>query len=39
MQHYIVEFSKYFIALFMIFYTVESFLALRKKRDETVFYI
>lgn len=34
MQHYIVEFSKYFIALFMIFYTVESFLALRKKRED-----
>lgn len=34
MQHYIVEFSKYFIALFMVLYTLESFPALRKKRED-----
>ena len=34
MQHYIVEFSKYFIAIFMIIYTLESFLALTKKRED-----
>lgn len=34
MQHYIVEFSKYFIAFFMVIYTLESFIALFKKRDD-----
>ena len=34
MQHYIVEFSKYFIAFFMVTYTLESFIALLKKRDD-----
>ncbi|MBR5596271.1 MAG: FtsW/RodA/SpoVE family cell cycle protein [Lachnospiraceae bacterium] len=33
MQYYIVEFSKYVIAGFMVLYTIEAFLALGKKRD------
>ena len=34
MQYYIVEFSKYAIALLMGIYTLEAFLALGKKRDD-----
>lgn len=33
MQYYIVEFSKYAIALLMVIYTLEAFLALGKKRN------
>ena len=33
MQYYIVEFSKYAIALWMGIYTLEAFFALGKKRD------
>lgn len=35
MQYYIVEFSKYAIALLMGIYTLEAYLALGKKRDDT----
>ena len=34
MQYYIVEFSKYAMALLMGIYTLEAFLALGKKRDD-----
>ncbi len=35
MQFYVVEFSKYIIAFFMMLYTLEAYGALRKKRDST----
>ena len=34
MQYYVVEFSKYAIALLMGIYTLEAFFALGKKRDD-----
>ena len=34
MQYYIVEFSKYVIAFLMMLYTLEAFMALRKKRED-----
>lgn len=34
MQYYIVEFSKYVIAILMGIYTLEAFVALRKRRDD-----